>query len=135
MKADVQDYVNSCPECQRFKNSRLKPQGRMLPTQTPMQPGTHYSMDFMTGLPKSGRQAYDSILVVVDRFSKKVRCLPTWKRSDGKVVAELFINHVVLGADGNGVPVEIIADRDTRFTPTNSKAKIKSFWEEFMMVL
>ena len=69
--------------------------------------------------------------MVVDRFSKKVRCLPTWKKSDGKIVAELFVNHVVLGSDGNGVPMEIIADRDTRFTSTNSKAKIHSFWEEF----
>ena len=62
----------------------------------------------MTGLPKSGRQAFDALLVVVDRYSKKVRCLPTWKKADGKVVAELFINHVVLGADGNGVPLEVI---------------------------
>ena len=85
----------------------------------------------MTGLPKSGRQAFDAILVVVDRYSKKVRCLPTWKRSSGKVVAELFINHVILGSDGNGVPLEIISDRDARFTPPSSKASVKSFWEEF----
>ena len=66
----------------------------------------------MTGLPKSGRQEFDAILVVVDRFSKKVKCLPTWKNATGKVVAELFINHVVLGPDGNGVPLEILSDRE-----------------------
>ena len=131
MRADVEDYVSSCAECQRFKNGRQKPQGKAIPTQTPMRPGTHYSIDFMTGLPKSGRHAHDAILVVVDRFSKKVRCIPTWKNATGKVVAELFVNHVVLGPDGNGVPLEIISDRDSKFTSANAKAKMKSFWEEF----
>ena len=110
---------------------RKRPQGRYTHTQTPLQPGTHYAVDFMTGLPKSGRQAFDAILVVVDRYSKKVKCLPTWKKASKKVVAELFVNHVVLGPDGNGVPLEIISDRDTRFTPPSAKAKEKSFWEEF----
>ena len=131
MRADVTRYVKACPECQRFKIDRQRPQGKLVPTQTPMRPGTHYSIDFMTGLPKSGRQEHDAILVVVDRFSKKVRCLPTWKKASGKLVAELFINHVMLGPDGQGVPMEIISDRDARFTPPSAKAKQASFWEEF----
>ena len=131
MKTDVEEYISACPECQRFKVDRRRPQGHAVPTQIPLRPGTHYSLDFMSGLPKSGRQAFDAILVVVDRFSKKVRCLPTWKKASGKLVAELFVNHVVLGSDGQGVPLEIISDRDARFTPTNAKAKVESFWKEF----
>ena len=131
MRDDVEHCVATCEECQRFKLGRRKPQGHMMPLQIPLRPGTHYSIDFMTGLPKSGRQLYDAILVVVDRYSKKVRCLPTWKKADGKVVAELFVNNIILGPDGNGVPTEIISDRDTRFTPSNSKAKTEGFWREF----
>ena len=81
MKADVEEFIAACPECQRFKVDRRRPQGHAVPTQIPLRPGTHYSLDFMSGLPKSGRQSFDAILVVVDRFSKKVRCLPTWEKA------------------------------------------------------
>ena len=64
-----------------------------------MRPGTHYSIDFLTGLPTSGRQEHDAIMVIVDRFSKKVRAVPTWKKADAKITAELFLNHVVWGSD------------------------------------
>ena len=42
-------------------------------------------------------------------------------------MAELFVNHVILGPDDNGVPLEIISDRDTKFTPANAKAKVAGF--------
>ena len=51
MRDDVELFVATCEECQRFKIGRRKPQGHMLPLQVPLRPGTHYSIDFMTGLP------------------------------------------------------------------------------------
>ena len=43
----------------------------------------------------------------------------------------MFLNHVVWGPDGNGVPIEIVSDRDSKFTPPNSKSKDTGFWRDF----
>ena len=57
----------------------------------------------------------------------------TWKKADAKLTAELFLNlnHVVWGPDGNGVPIEIVSDRDSKFTPANGRAKDDGFWRDF----
>ena len=67
------------------------------PLQIPSRPGTHYSIDFLTGIPKAGTKEHDAIMVVVDRYSKKLRAIPTWKKADAKLTAELFLNNVVWG--------------------------------------
>ena len=59
-----------------------------------MRPGTHYSIDFVTGFPISARQKHDALMVIVDRYSKMLRAIPTWKKADAKLTAELFLNHV-----------------------------------------
>ena len=53
IKHDVEAVIEACQDCQRFKVGRKRPQGRYTHTQTSLQPGTHHSVDFMTGLPKS----------------------------------------------------------------------------------
>ena len=70
--------------------------------------------------------------LVTFRFRlKKLRAIPTWKKADAKLTAELFLNHVCWGPDGNGVPIEIVSDRDVKFTPGNAKAKNQGFWKDF----
>ena len=128
---DVKAYISTCEPCQRNKSSTHKPMGKAMPLQQPMRPGTHYSIDFLTGFPRSRRQEHDAIMVVVDRYSKKLRAIPTWKKADAKLTAELFLNHVCWGPDGNGVPIEIVSDRDVKFTPGNAKAKNQGFWKDF----
>jgi len=63
-------------------------------------------MDFVTGLLASkgfdGR-TYDSVMVVVDRFSKYVRYLPCGKDVDAPALAQLFTNRIVLDGPG-GAP-------------------------------
>ena len=65
------------------------------------------SMDFITGLPK--RQHYDSILVVVDRFSKMVRLMPCRETISARQTACLLFDHVLCE---HGLPESIISDRD-----------------------
>ena len=110
----MKEYIRTCEECQRNKGNTKKPMGLGHPLQIPARPGTHYSIDFLTRIPKSGIREYDAIMVVVDRYSRKLRAIPTWKRADAKLTAELFLNHVVFGSDGNGVPIEIVSDRDSK---------------------
>jgi hypothetical protein len=60
-------------------------------------------------------RTYDSVIVVVDRFSKYVRYIPCGKDIDALALAELFINKIVLDALG-GAPDSLITDRGSVFT-------------------
>jgi hypothetical protein len=63
-------------------------------------------MDFVTGLLAlkgfDGR-TYDSVIVVVDRFSKYVRYLPYGKDIDAPALTQLFINRIVLNRPGGAL--------------------------------
>ena len=73
-------------------------------------------MDFVTGLPASkgfNGRAYDSVLVVVDRFSKMVRYFPVTKTIDAPALGDLIYNEVVMFT---GQPDDIVSDRGSVFT-------------------
>jgi hypothetical protein len=75
-------------------------------------------MDFVTGLLASkgfDSRTYDSVVVVVDRFSKYVRYLPYSKDIDALALAQLFINRIVLDSPG-GTPESLVTDRGAMFT-------------------
>jgi hypothetical protein len=60
-------------------------------------------------------RTYDSVIVVVDRFSKYIRYIPYGKDIDALVLAELFINKIVLDALGGALD-SLITDRRSVFT-------------------
>ena len=120
----VHDYIRTCHACQRNKIDRQSPQGMLNSLQQPTRSGTHYSMDFVTHLPMSSRHEYTAIMVVVDRFSKRLWTIPTWDIANARLTAELFMKHIIYE---NGICIEIVSDRDSKFT--------SKMWQDFHAAL
>ena len=113
LSKDVESFVSSCEACQASKKSRLQKGGTLVPLLIPLSHGTHYSCDFLTDLPKAGSLEHNTCLVIVDRFSKRVYLIPTWKKADSEITAGLFFDTIVRQ---NGAPLELVSDRDSKFT-------------------
>jgi len=106
MRRDAHTMVDRCRVCQINKGIE-QPAGLYTPLPIPDRPWQHLSMDFVLGFPRTLRQ-YDSIMVVVDRFSKMAHFLPCHKNYDASRVATLFLQEVIRL---HGIPVSIVSDR------------------------
>ncbi|MBW0492899.1 hypothetical protein O181_032614 [Austropuccinia psidii MF-1] len=71
----IKDYVSSCQQCSRNKNINHNKFGLLKPLPIPNGPWICLSMDFITQFPLSNY--FDSILVIVERFSKMLVFIPT----------------------------------------------------------
>ncbi|MBW0582801.1 hypothetical protein O181_122516 [Austropuccinia psidii MF-1] len=92
MNQIIKDYVSSCKQCSRNKNIHHKKLGLLKPLQILSGPWNSLSVDFITQLPLSSN--FDSILVVVDRFSKMEILFPTYSTISSLGLAQIFISHV-----------------------------------------
>ncbi|MBW0505167.1 hypothetical protein O181_044882 [Austropuccinia psidii MF-1] len=70
-------------------------------------------MDWVTGLVPGCKENFNSFLVIVDRFSKSMRCLPCHKEDTAMDNTLLFWKNIISTC---GVPKIIICDRDPKFT-------------------
>lgn len=111
MKTMVKQYVSSCSTCQQAKPDRSKYPGLLQPLPIPKQAWEVISMDFVEGLPRSANA--NTILVVVDTFSKYSHFLPLLHPFSALKVAQLFMDCVY---KLHGLPVSIVTDRDRIFT-------------------
>ena len=110
LQRGVAKIVGQCCICQLAK---YRKQNTSLYTPLPVldHPWQDVSMDFVLGLPRTFRK-HDTILVVVDHFSKMVRFLPCSKTSDASKIAKLYFDEIV---KLYGLPKTIVFDRDVRF--------------------
>lgn len=114
--ADVRRYIQGCEKCQIYKIRRHKPWGLLESVPVASQPWKHYAMDFITDLPISKDEKgneYDSVLVIVDRFTKYVQYVPTTKTITSRALAEVIKTKCFLKV---GQPTTLITDRGSVFT-------------------
>ncbi|MBW0490090.1 hypothetical protein O181_029805 [Austropuccinia psidii MF-1] len=88
----IKDYVSSCQQCSRNKNIYHKKFALLKPPPIPNGPWICLSMDFITHLQLSN--SFDSILVIVGRFSKMAVFLPTMSSITSLDLSHLFIKNI-----------------------------------------
>lgn len=117
LRKDVVDYVQTCDICQRTKSKRHRPYGELQALPRPERPWSDISMDFVTGLPPSkktgGTAAYDSILVIVDRYTKMVKYIPAKTTITADELATTLADRILWEY---GIPKSIVSDRGSLFT-------------------
>ncbi|MBW0465695.1 hypothetical protein O181_005410 [Austropuccinia psidii MF-1] len=115
MTQSIKDYISSCQQCSRNKNIHHKKFGLLKPLPILNGPWICLSMDLITQLPLSN--SFDSILVIVDRFSKMAVFIPTMYSITSLDLAHLLINNIF---SKNGLSSSIVSDRGPLF--------VSSFW-------
>lgn len=117
MKDKVSKYIKQCVSCQQNKHSTHAKYGEAQAMEPPTAPWTNITMDFVTQLPSSRdpvtSYAYDSIFVVVDRFTKAAEFVPFRHSYTAEQLARVFLDRIVRH---HGIPESIISDRDKLFT-------------------
>ncbi|MBW0586394.1 hypothetical protein O181_126109 [Austropuccinia psidii MF-1] len=114
MNQIIKDYVSSCQQCSREKNINHMKFGLLKLLQISSGPWNSLSMDFITQFPLS--RNFDSILVVVDRFSKMAIFIPNYSTITALDLAQLFISHVF---SKDGLPISIVSDRGSLFVSSS----------------
>jgi len=89
---EVKRYVEGCDACQRNKNRTEQPAGKLMPNSILDKAWIHISADFIMKLPLA--QGYDSILVVVDQFTKMAHFVPMTEKTTAEGLARLFRDNV-----------------------------------------
>ncbi|KAD3068234.1 hypothetical protein E3N88_36114 [Mikania micrantha] len=117
MKKDIAEYVTKCLTCSKVKAEHQRSSGLLVQPEIPIWKWENISMDFITKLPRTS-SGHDSIWVIIDRLTKSAHFLPIREKFPVRKLARIYVNEIV---SRHGVPLNIISDRDARFTAR--------FWE------
>ncbi|WVZ93780.1 hypothetical protein U9M48_039735 [Paspalum notatum var. saurae] len=123
MKREIAKYVSECDVCQRVKADHLKHAGMLQPLALPAWKWEDIHMDFIVGLPRT-QKGYDSIWVIIDRFTKSAHFIPVKNRYNAQKYAEIYISRIV---SLHGVSRTITSDRGSLF--------VSRFWEQLQTAL
>ncbi|QRW19754.1 Retrotransposable element Tf2 protein [Rhizoctonia solani] len=119
IRANTYWHVDSCETCQRIRKPKyvsIPPQ----PLELPSRPWQHVSYNMIVDLPRDGN--CDSILVIVDSFTKYGIFVKCSKKLKAPKLAELFLEHVW---KQHGMPEKTVLDRGRVFNNRFLKALYK----------
>ena len=117
MKQDIHNFFVECDVCQCNKGETDKYSGTLQLLLIPLDIWRDISMDFITGLPKSGNKSV--IMVVVDHLYNYTHLCTLQHPFTTSTVAQIFMDQVF---KLHGMPHSIVSDRDPTFTI--------NFWQE-----
>ncbi|MBW0487965.1 hypothetical protein O181_027680 [Austropuccinia psidii MF-1] len=118
----IKDYVSSFQQCSRNKNIHHRKFGLLKPLPIPNGPWFCLPMDFITQFSLSN--SFDTIFVIVNRFSKMEVFIPTMSSIPSLYLAHLFIKNIF---SKHGLPSIIVSDRGSLF--------VSSFWTDLFQKL
>jgi hypothetical protein len=124
MNKDICEMVKSC-SCQADKIRRQPQQGKLTNVQTPLSIFESYNADFMGPFPKS-KNGNDSILLFVDRFSRRLFLYAVSKHMTSEECADMFVENICY-REGRGLPLSIVSDNDKLFTANYWRTVFKRF--------
>lgn len=91
MKAEINNFVDSCKTCQRAKGLTQKLPLKSLPVAEGPWKDITYDMIVKLPISKIGKESYNSIFTIVDRYSKMAHCYPCLEKMTSEELAKLFI--------------------------------------------
>lgn len=103
-------YIPSCELCQKIKSPTTKPVGPLYPLPVPSECFSSVAIDFVGPFPED--EGYTYILTMADHLGADIRLVPCHKDITAQDLASLFFDHWFCE---NGLPNEIISDRDVLF--------------------
>jgi hypothetical protein len=110
-RLDMQDYCKSCDSCQINKEPTTLPLGNPSSLPQPSATWQSYAIDFAGPFPTS--QGYNTLLVILDRFSSFTFLIPVTKNITAIETYQAFHKTII---DEHGPPLSIVVDQDPRFT-------------------
>ncbi|MBW0470745.1 hypothetical protein O181_010460 [Austropuccinia psidii MF-1] len=121
---ELSEHINTCERCQKENRKHGNKYGILQHIEETKNPWETINMDWVTGLVPGGRENFNACLIIVDRFSKSMRCLPCHKEDTAMDTALLFWNNIISTC---GVPKIIISDKNQNLHQSFGPTSIK-FW-------
>ncbi|MBW0525948.1 hypothetical protein O181_065663 [Austropuccinia psidii MF-1] len=106
---ELSEYIKTCEISQKAYRKYGKKYGFLQHIEEPKHPWETINMDWATGLVPGAKENNNACLIIVDRFSKSMRCLLFHKEKKSMDTSLLFWNRIIFTC---GVPKIIISDRD-----------------------
>lgn len=113
MKAEINDFVKSCETCQRSKGTGQKLPLKPLPIAAGPWKDITYKMIVKLPVSKIRKESYDSLFMVIERYSKMAHYYLCKEAMTSEELAKLFIDRVWRY---HGLPSRKVSDRGTTFS-------------------
>ena len=92
LREDIKKYVQGCFKCQQNKVQHQRKAGELYPVEIPKGPWQEISIDIIGPLPKL--DGMDTIVVIVDRFTKMIRLKATTINISLEGIAKIYRDEI-----------------------------------------